>query len=98
MDNGKTPIYWMIYFEDASVRPEIFTDEIAARHRFSEALIGWSCHLFVQDSALAQAQEQMRERCAEICDERSKVRWHDDEAENEAELCAARIRAISIED
>ena len=42
--------------------------------------------------------EETRERCAEICDERAKVRGHDDEAENEPELCAARIRALPIEE
>jgi len=37
---------WLIYFEDATMPPEIFTDEGAARQRFSDVGDHWNCHLF----------------------------------------------------
>ena len=40
--------FWLIYFEDDDVPFEIFTDEKAARHRYSQCLESWACHLFVR--------------------------------------------------
>ncbi len=40
---------WMIFFEDADMRPELFTDESAARFRLEQCRLNWSCHLFVQE-------------------------------------------------
>ena len=42
--------YWMIYFEDQSVRPEFFTDPQIAQLRYEACLIGYNCHLFEQIS------------------------------------------------
>lgn len=39
---------WMVYYEDASVAPEIFFGEgaeQAARARYAQAKVSWSCHL-----------------------------------------------------
>lgn len=40
---------WLIHFEDASLRPEIFSgagSEEGARRRFAEASTNWNCNLF----------------------------------------------------
>lgn len=42
---------WMVYYEDAAVKPEIFFGEGAeagARARYKVALDNWSCHLLVR--------------------------------------------------
>lgn len=46
--NAAPPNWWMIYFDDADRRPEIFTDEAAARHRYKEISVSWNAHLFVR--------------------------------------------------
>ncbi len=38
--------HWLIYYEDAEMHPEIFTDEVAARKVFEARSVNWSCHLF----------------------------------------------------
>lgn len=38
---------WLIFYEDADMRPEVFRSEAGARRRYAEAHISWSCHLFV---------------------------------------------------
>jgi hypothetical protein len=38
--------HWLLYFEDADRRPEIFTDEAGARTRFADCSHTWACHLF----------------------------------------------------
>ncbi len=41
--------HWIIYFEDADKAPEVFTGEgsgEAARVRFAECQLAWTCHLF----------------------------------------------------
>lgn len=43
--------YWLIYYEDREIAPEIFTDEGAARERFASRLANWNCHLFRQEDA-----------------------------------------------
>lgn len=40
------PDYWLIYFEDAGRKPEIFTDEQAARNRYEAISVAWNAHLF----------------------------------------------------
>ncbi len=42
--------YWLIYYEDQGVKPELFTDESAAREHFALRLESWNCHLFKQVS------------------------------------------------
>ena len=40
---------WLIYFEDQSEKPEIFSGcgaEVAARERFRVLSFAWNCHLF----------------------------------------------------
>jgi len=37
---------WLIYFDDASMKPEIFTDEDAAQNRFAMLEINWKVTLF----------------------------------------------------
>lgn len=58
---------WMVYYEDADVKPEIFFgegSEVAARARYAQANMSWSCHLLsrVPDasipSPLARSQEE----------------------------------------
>jgi len=44
--------YWVILFEDFDRKPEIFTDEDAARQAFREYLVNWHCHLFCHISRL----------------------------------------------
>ncbi len=54
MNNDQLPpkdkTYWLVYFEDAGVRPVVFTDESAAREYYRERSISWNCHLFVRIS------------------------------------------------
>jgi len=38
---------WLIYFEDADMRPELFTSEDSARARLMACRQNWNCHLFV---------------------------------------------------
>lgn len=38
--------WWMIYFDDADRRPEIFTDEGCARKRYEQISVSWNAHLF----------------------------------------------------
>ena len=38
--------WWMIYFDDQDRRPEIFTEEAAARYRYKEISASWNAHLF----------------------------------------------------
>jgi hypothetical protein len=40
--------YWLIQFEDAGKKAEIFTDEACARARYEQLQLNWNCHLFVQ--------------------------------------------------
>jgi len=45
------PVVWLIFYNDAEVKPEIFqgygaTD--AAHRRFAQVSIGYNCHLFVR--------------------------------------------------
>ena len=37
---------WMIVFEDADMKPEVFTDHFAAQKRFEMLANNWNCHLF----------------------------------------------------
>jgi len=37
---------WMIVFDDADMKPEVFTDHFAAQKRFKALANNWSCHLF----------------------------------------------------
>jgi hypothetical protein len=36
----------LIFYEDPDCETEVFTDESAARKRFEQASVSWSCHLF----------------------------------------------------
>jgi hypothetical protein len=40
------PGYWLIHFEDADMKPEIFTSEAVARDRFKALQQNWNCTLF----------------------------------------------------
>lgn len=53
-----TPAIWIVYYEDADVRPEVFTTEEAARARLVQARVSWAAHLFHSDAAVAQAKEE----------------------------------------
>jgi hypothetical protein len=57
----KLEAYWLIVFEDKGANPEVFTDETAARARFEQLRLSWSCWLFVSDAIhrqeLAAAEE-----------------------------------------
>ena len=44
----ETATHWAIIFDDYDRRPEIFTDESAARHRYKEISYSWNAHLFVK--------------------------------------------------
>lgn len=35
---------WLIYFEDAAIKPEIYTEE--PRERYAALMENWNCHLF----------------------------------------------------
>ncbi len=37
---------WLIFFDEAGKSPEIYTDEDAARKRFADLSMNWTCHLF----------------------------------------------------
>lgn len=39
---------WLILFDDYDRRPEIYTDEAAARYRYKQISISWNAHLFVK--------------------------------------------------
>jgi hypothetical protein len=41
-----SPKYWLIYFHDQDVRPEIFTEEVPARERFDSLIQSWNVVLF----------------------------------------------------
>jgi hypothetical protein len=43
-------MHTLIYFEDASMPPEIFTDAAVARKRFDELADNWNCRLFVEQA------------------------------------------------
>ena len=65
--------YWLIYFDDVDRHDEVFTDEAAARHRFVQCNIAWSCTLFCEECALAAersarqaAEERVEKRLAKI--------------------------------
>jgi hypothetical protein len=38
--------YWLIWFEDADRKAEVFSDEAAARHRYRNISTSWNAHLF----------------------------------------------------
>lgn len=43
---------WLIFFEDAGMKPEIFMGEGAgkvARQRYEELLVNWNCSLFFSE-------------------------------------------------
>lgn len=40
--------YWLIYFSDQDVRPEIYTDEESARLAFKKLSDSWTCRLFTE--------------------------------------------------
>ena len=52
---------WVILFEDAEVKPEVFIGEgaeQAARHRFKKCLLNWNCHLLCTAAAPAIANQE----------------------------------------
>jgi len=54
---------WLIWFEDAGVRPEVFTGEgaaDAANLRFHALKDNWNCHLFVKVEPIPPPDEQLR--------------------------------------
>lgn len=59
--------YWLIFFEDQDVRPEIYTDEAAARHRHNDLkeYSGYSCHLFAPAAELSRLQSERDELARE---------------------------------
>lgn len=63
---------WLIYFEDKSVNPEVFTGEgaeAAARHRFKVLLGNWSCHLFrsvSEDDDISKITRQLEDAKASL--------------------------------
>jgi hypothetical protein len=40
--------HWLIYFEDQGIKPEVFTDERAAKERYHDLLPNWNVHLFME--------------------------------------------------
>lgn len=46
--------YWLIYFEDDSMKPRIYASEEIAREQHRIFLLNWSCHLFSSVSAIDQ--------------------------------------------
>jgi hypothetical protein len=59
--------YWLIYFEDRDVPPEVFAYEDAARARYKALLDNWNCHLFMQVSKNGKEIQKFgpTERCKE---------------------------------
>lgn len=41
--------HWLLWFDDAERKCEVFTDEHAARQRHKECSQSWSCTLFAED-------------------------------------------------
>jgi hypothetical protein len=58
--------HWLLYFEDATRRPEIFTDEASARARFDDCSHTWACHLFRSVIAADNEIERLSARVAEL--------------------------------
>jgi hypothetical protein len=52
-------VYWVIKFEDADRRDEVFTDEDIARRVYEQCLINWNCTLFAQAS-IVEAEQALR--------------------------------------
>ncbi len=51
---------YLIHFDDADRRPEIWTDRAAAHHRYREISASWNAHLFVKvDSNVSRVLEDM---------------------------------------
>lgn len=40
--------YYLIFFDDADRRPEMFTSRLAALHRYEQISTSWNAHLFVR--------------------------------------------------
>lgn len=65
--------HWLIFFDDADRRPEVWTDEAAARKRYTDISYSWNAHLFVKvdsnsrdatrsDAAEPAAKDEAREQ------------------------------------
>jgi hypothetical protein len=62
---------WMIFFEDADVRPEIYDTEAAARVAYERANLSWSCHLYAPAAEIERLtaelrDERLRRQAAEV--------------------------------
>jgi hypothetical protein len=42
--------HYLIYFEDQGIKPEVFTDERAAKERYHDLLPNWNVILFMECS------------------------------------------------
>lgn len=51
--------YWVLKFHDAHKADEVFTDEAAARERYEQASLSWTCRLFVKAHAFAAQRATM---------------------------------------
>lgn len=61
--------YYLIHFEDASMRPEVFTDKGCAIGRYIQLLHNWNCHLFEQisDNGRDLTESQRERDCRLLC-------------------------------
>lgn len=48
--------HWLIFFEDKSIPPEVFTDGRAAKRRFKDLNVSWYCTLFEEVSSPANVE------------------------------------------
>ena len=63
---SETPVNWMIFFHDRDRGVEIFSDEAAARFRYEQCKVSWTCNLFVEERRLREA-EAAHEATIEDC-------------------------------
>jgi hypothetical protein len=87
--------YWLIYYEDNQRSPEIFTSEDAAIARFEIAKLAWSCHLFVQQSTLADRDAKIAELGKQVARWKKAIEGltpSGSEFVDDPEFCATYIR------
>ncbi len=63
---------WVILFEDAERRPEVFDYEAPARKRFADLQMSWNCHLFADERQIEAARREERELAAK---DRKRLDW-----------------------
>ena len=65
--------WWLIWFEDADRKPEVFNDEAVARERYMQISTAWNAHLFgridcnhIEQTANAQPAAEAYPNCSTV--------------------------------